>query len=187
MEHAYIILFLVGVIYTVITFLLGGFFDIIHIGGDLTAHIDGGIGSGHGGSDGGSISPLKPITIVSFVTVFGGIGIIGTSHGINPIITFIVAFLIGLVISFSIFRFVIVPLSKAQNTSAVYQDKLIGMQAVVISKIMENGFGTIGYVVNGTKYNAPAQHVSKKSVEQGEKVLIYLIKDKIFYVEPLDN
>jgi membrane protein implicated in regulation of membrane protease activity len=180
MEHAYIILFLVGVIYTVITFLLGGFFDIVHLGGDITAHIDG----GHGGI---GMSPLKPITIVSFLTVFGGIGIIGTSHGLNPIITFIMAFLVGLVISFSIFRYVIVPLSKAQNTSAVYQDKLIGMQAVVISRIMENGFGTIGYVVNGTKYNAPAQHVSKKAVEQGEKVLIYLIKDKIFYVEPLDN
>jgi membrane protein implicated in regulation of membrane protease activity len=186
MEHAYIILFLVGVIYTVITFLLGGFFDIIHLGGDITAHIDGGLG-GHGANVGGGISPLKPITIVSFLTVFGGIGIIGTNHGINPIITFIVAFVAGFIISFSIFTFIIVPLSKAQNTSAVYQDKLIGMEAVVISRIMENGFGTIGYVVNGSKYNAPAQHVSKKAVEQGEKVLIYLIKDKIFYVEPLDN
>ncbi len=183
MEHVYIILFLVGVIYTVITFLIGGLFDIVHIGGDITAHIDGQIG-GHGGA---GMSPLKPITIVSFITIFGGIGIIGTSHGLNPIITFILAFIVGLVISFSIFRFVIVPLSKAQNTSAVYQDKLIGMEAVVISKIMENGFGTIGYVVNGTKYNAPAQHVSKKAIEQGEKVLIYVIKDKIFYVEPLDN
>ena len=177
MEHVYIILFLVGVIYSVITFLLGGFFDIVHLGGDITAHIDGG----------GGISPLKPITIVSFLTVFGGIGIMGTNYGINPIITIILASIVGVFISFSIFRFVIVPLSKAQNTSSVYEDKLIGMEAVVISKIMENGFGTIGYVVNGTKYNAPAQHVSKKAVEQGEKVLIYVIKDKIFYVEPLDN
>lgn len=186
MEHAYIILFLVGVIYTVITFLIGGIFDIAHIGGDITAHIGGHIDGNSGGGQ-GIISPLKPITIMSFITVFGGIGIIGTHYKLNAVIIFIVAFALAALISFSLYRFIIVPLTKAQNTSAVSQEELIGMRAIVISPIIDNGFGTISYIVNGSKYNAPAQHVSKKSVKQGEEVMIYAITNNIFYVEPLND
>jgi membrane protein implicated in regulation of membrane protease activity len=174
MEHAYFIMFCVGVMYTVITFFLGGVLHIAHIGG-------------HGDGSGGIISPLKPIAIVSFITVFGGTGIIGTHYKLNMVIIFILAFILAISISFSLYRFIIIPLTKAQNTSAVYQEEIIGMEATVISTIIENGFGTISYVVNGSKYNAPAQHVSKKSVKQGEKVMIYDIKNNIFYVEPLDD
>lgn len=173
MEHAYFILFWVGVIYTVVTFFLGGLFDVIHLGF-------------HGNAD-GFISPLKPITIVSFITVFGGIGIVGSEHRYNGIIVFIIAVILGALTSFLLYKFLILPLSKAQNTSAVFQEEIVGMTATVISPIASNGFGTIAYIVNGSKYNAPAQHVSKKAVKQGEKVIIYAIKNNVFYVEPLNS
>jgi membrane protein implicated in regulation of membrane protease activity len=182
MEKAYTILFWVGVIYTLVTFIIGDLFGAIHI----DSHIDMNVDS-HGGLNGFSLFPLKPITIVSFITVFGGIGILGTTYKLNPISTFIVAAVLGIVISFLLYRFVLIPLYKAQNTSAVSQDRLIGMEAKVISPIFENGFGTISYIVNGSKYNAPAQHISKKSVSQGEDVMIYEIKDNVFYVQPLND
>jgi membrane protein implicated in regulation of membrane protease activity len=80
-----------------------------------------------------------------------------------------------------------VPLYKAQNTSDVSQKKLIGMRAKVISAIIEDGYGMISYVVNGKRYNAPAQHISKQAIAQGEEVSIYEIKDNLFYVQPLDE
>lgn len=184
MERVYTIIFFVGVIYTVVTFLMGGLFGIIDIG--LDAHIDGNI-DGSNSSGGFPIFPLKPITIVSFITVFGGVGIIGTHYEYNWIIVFAVAAILGLMISAALYSFIVIPLYKAQNTSAVSQEELIGMTAVVISPILENGFGTIAYIVNGSKYNAPAQHVAKKAVKQGEEVLIYEIKNNVFYIEPLNN
>lgn len=184
MERVYTIIFCVGVIYTVVTFLIGGLFGIIDIGIDVNidGHLDGG-----NSSIGFPIFPLKPITIVSFITVFGGVGIIGTRYKFNWILVFAVAVILGLIISAALYSFIVVPLYKAQNTSSVSQDELIGMTAVVISPIFENGFGTIAYVVNGRKYNAPAQHVAKKAVKQGEEVLIYEIKNNVFYIEPLNN
>lgn len=180
MERVYTIIFFVGVIYTVVTFLFGGLLGIIDAG--LDAHIDTSL-------DGSSpfILPLKPITIVSFITIFGGVGIIGTHYKFNWIVILIIAIILGLIVSSLLYRFIVIPLYRAQNTSAVYKEKLIGMTAMVISPILKNGFGTIAYVVNGSKYNAPAQHVGKEEIKQGQEVLIYEIKNNVFYVEPLNS
>lgn len=177
MEKAYTILFWVGVIYTLVTFVVGDLLGAIHLDSHFDIHADS-----HGGF---SLFPLKPITIVSFITVFGGIGILGTRYKFNAVIIFIAAAVLGIIVSFLLYRFVLIPLYKAQNTSAVSQNKLIGMKAKVISPVLENGFGTISYTVNGSKYNAPAQHVSKRSIAQGQDVMIYSIKGNVFYVEPL--
>lgn len=198
MEQVYSIVFWVGVIYTVITFLMGGLLGLFHIDGHVDTHVDTHIDThidGHVDTHVGGTSvsptftvfPLKPITIVSFLTVFGGIGMIGTSNKINAVLIFIMALISGLVVAFILYKFIVVPLYRAQNTSAFSRKKLIGMQAKVISPILENGFGTIAYVVNGRKYNAPAQHVGKTAVAQGEDVIIYEIKDNLFYVQPLNE
>lgn len=190
MLFMYSVIFFVGVIYTVVTFLLGGLFGIAHIGGHIDTHVDTNIDmnvGGHGDSSLINIFPIKPITIVSLITVFGGIGMIGTYYGINPILLFVGALIFGFIVSFLLYKFVVLPLYKAQNTSAVSERSLIGMKAKVISPIIEDGFGTIAYAVNGSKYNAPAQHISKKSVTLGEEVIIYEIKNNVFYIEPLND
>lgn len=186
MEYGYTIIFLVGVIYTVVTFFLGGLLGLAHFDTHIDTHFDIHFDP-HSVTPTFTISPLKPITIVSFITVFGGVGIMGTRLGISGIIVFILAVVTGLITSFVLYRFIVVPLYKAQNTSAVSRVKLIGIKATVISPIFENGFGTIAYVVNGSKYNGPAQHVSKRAVEQGEEVIVYDIKNNIFYVQPLNE
>jgi hypothetical protein len=196
MGYVYTVIFLVGVIYTVVTFLMGGLLGLAHIDGHFDTHVDAGF-HGHldthidthidtGASPTFAVFPIKPITVVTFLTVFGGIGIIGTKEGINPILLPVMGALAGLFVSFILYRFIVIPLYKAQNTSAVTQDKLIGIKAMVISPIFEDGFGTIAYEVNGRKCNAPAQHVGKKAVAQGEEVIIYEIKNNVFYVEPLN-
>lgn len=192
MAQVYSIIFWVGVIYTVVTFLLGGIMGLFDLDIDIGMHADTHFDIPHLDIDVNgvgpifSVFPLKPITIVSFLTVFGGIGVIGSEHGISPVILFIIAFVSALIVSFILYKFVVVPLYKAQNTSAVSRKSLVGTRAIVITPIYENGFGTISYVVNGSKYNAPAQHVGKKAIKQGEEVIIYEIKDNVFYVQPLD-
>lgn len=202
MERVYLIIFLVGVLYTAVSFILGGVSGALHFGGHIISHFDahfdahmgGHIDSHIDGHAGGHdilprflTFPLKPITIFSFLTVFGGIGLIGTQKNFYPIAVFAIAFAAGIIVSTLIYKCIVVPLYKAQNTSAVSQNTLIGMKASVVSPILENGFGTICYVVNGIRHNAPAQHVNKKAVSQGQEVIIYLIKENVFYVEPLND
>lgn len=190
MEQVYTIVFWVGVIYTVVTFLMGGLLGLVHLDGHVDTHVGSHFDThidGHGVSPTFTVFPLKPITIVSFLTVFGGIGMMGTFKGLNAVLLFVIALASGLIAAFILYKFIVVPLYKAQNTSAFSRKKLIGMKAKVISPILEEGFGVIAYAVNGRKYNAPAQHIGKKAVAQGEEVIIYEIKDNTFYVQPLNE
>lgn len=196
MAQVYSIIFWVGVIYTVVTFVLGGLLGLFHMDGHVDTHVDTNFHAqldphidthfDVGPSPTFSVFPLKPITIVSFLTVFGGIGLMGTNYGMNSVMLFIIAVISALIVSFILYKFIVVPLYKAQNTSAVSKKSLVGAKAIVITPIYENGFGTIAYVVSGRKFNAPAQHVGKKAIKQGEEVIIYEIKENVFYVEPLN-
>ncbi|SHI61167.1 hypothetical protein SAMN02745163_00482 [Clostridium cavendishii DSM 21758] len=186
----YEIVFWVGVIYTVITFLLGGVSGILHfdahVDSHMDTHIDTHVDSFHGTST-FAVFPIKPITVVSFLTVFGGTGIVLTKNGFLAIVVFIIATFLGLLVSTLLYKLVVVPLYKAQNTSAVYQKELIGIKATVITPILKNSFGTIAYVVNGSKNNSPAKSVKNTAINQGEEVLIFKIEDNVFYVEPLNE
>lgn len=187
---AYWVIFWVGVIYTVVTFLLGGISGFIHVDTHfdthLDCHLDTNVG-GYGISPTFGVSPLKPITIVAFITVFGGVGIMGSKQGLNPIITFFIAFISGLFIAFLLYKLLLIPLYKAQNTSAIYQKQLVGVRGMVVTPIRKDGFGTISYIVNGSNYNAPAQHVTKEAIPQGAEILIFKIEENVFYVEPLND
>lgn len=194
MEKVYTIIFLVGVIYTVVTFLMGSLFNFADLDGEIDTHVDCDIGGhldthvdGLNASDALTVSPLKPIVIISFITVFGGIGMIGTRFGLNPILTFILAAIGGRIVSFTLYKFVVVPLYKAQNTSAVSQRSLIGAKALVISPILKDGFGVISYSISGSRQNAPAKHINNEAVEQGKEVTINEIKNNVFYVQALND
>jgi len=175
-ENIYKILFTVGLAYTAITTILGAAFDVFDIGGDID--LDG---------DLPLLNIFKPINIVSFITVFGGVGLIGIKNELNQAINFCIALGSGLIVSFLINRFIVIPLQKAENTSAPTNEDLIGLKATVITTIFENGFGTISYSFKGNKYTSPAKHLEGKEVKKGEKVRIWEIRDKVFYVLTLNE
>lgn len=198
MERIYLTLFLIGVIYTVVTVLLGGILDVVHMGTHFDTHVDTHIDTHvdthmdgnldcSGATHTLTVSPLKPIVIVSFITVFGGVGTLGSHYKLSPIPLFAISLIAAYLTAFVLYRFVLIPLYRAQNTSAISQEELIGMNATIISPILEEGFGTISYIVNGSIYNAPAKSVNKEPVPQGEEVKIVEIKDNVFYVQPLEH
>lgn len=168
--------FLVGTVYTVISFLLGQLFDFIDIDGDIDFD---------GDASGVNISPLKPIVIVAFVTVFGGIGTIMMKIGLAAIIALVISLLSGLLIAFIIYRYIVVPLYKAQNTSSASQQELIGLKAKMKLGAKDDKFGRITYAINGNSYSSPAKSIDGKEIHTNEDVVIIDIKKNIFFVDKL--
>lgn len=165
--------FYTGVLFTVVSFVLGQLFDFLNI--DIDLDMDGDL-------FGVSVAPMKPTILVSFITTFGGVGIILLSKNFNPIVSLSIALAFGAVISASLQKFIITPLYKAQNTSAVSQQDLIGHIARTKINIIGNSFGSITYVVNGNTYSSPAKSMDSTDISKGEDVKIVQIENNIFYV-----
>ncbi|EPR09250.1 NfeD family protein [Ruminiclostridium papyrosolvens] len=131
---------------------------------------------------------FNPLVAVSFLTVFGGIGITSTKFlSWNWVVVLIMALGSGIIISTILYNLVAKPLYRSENSSDVSREKLLGVQAEVTTDIMENGFGTIKYTINSIKYTAPARHVENKPVKQGEKVFICKIENNTFYISELSK
>jgi len=131
-----------------------------------------------------TVFPLKPIVVVSFITVFGGMGIIGDLKNWPLAVNIIVSVLSSTLTAFLLYKFVVVPLYRTRYLSnSVSQQDLVGVDAVVATPILENGFGTISYTVNGNLYTSPAKHVNGSYVAQMTNVEICEIKDHVFYVK----
>lgn len=139
---------------------------------------------GHGDTDVTSLSPLKPSVIASFIIVFGGTGLIFMRVFI-PITAIPLAGLTATAVAFVFYRFIMVPLSKAQNTTAIEQKSLIGKSASVSEKIPQGGYGKIKYVVNESTYTAPAKSDSGDEIARNASVEIISIEKNTFFVRPV--
>ncbi|WP_432409364.1 NfeD family protein [Wukongibacter sp. M2B1] len=165
----YKITFITGVLYAATTLVLGHLFDSVDFDGDIDIGVM-------------TVLPIKPITIVTFITVFGGVGIISTLRNFSVVFGFIISFVIAYVTSLLIYRLIVIPLYRAQNTSAASQKDLIGVTAKVTSTIMENAFGQITYKNKGNTYSSPAKSIKEEAILTGTEVVIISIEDNVFYV-----
>ena len=167
MYSVFMITFGVGVGYAILTIVLGNLLDLGDIGEFET----------------GTLSPFKPAPIAAFLTVFGGVGMIFYSR-YTIVIAIVVAVVLGLVAAYFLTRFVLMPLHRAQNTSTVAQQSLIGQVATVTEKIFENSFGKITYHINGSNISSPAKSESGEEISTGTYVEIVYIEKNTFYVKP---
>ncbi len=126
---------------------------------------------------------INPLVAVSFLTVFGGFGIMGAKlFSWGSAIVFAAALISAIFVSAILYNFVVKPVYKSENTSNVSREQLIGIQAEVTTDILEKGFGTIQYTVNSLKCTGPARHVDDRAVRQGQRVIICRIEDNTFFV-----
>jgi membrane protein implicated in regulation of membrane protease activity len=196
-------MFAAGIVYTVISLVLTGVLGISHlsshVGSDFGGSDVGGHHQGHHVDTANSVDShglsqfswllilINPIVLVSFLTIFGGIGIIGTVHmRWASIFVFLLALASGVLVAFLLYKFIAVPLYKAENTSNVHKEQLIGSAAEVDTGILKDGFGKIKYCVNSIRYTAPAKHIEGKALIQGQKVVICRIEENIFYVSEVE-
>jgi membrane protein implicated in regulation of membrane protease activity len=131
--------------------------------------------------EGTNFLPVSPAVIAASLVAAGGTGLL-LQNRLEGIFVLPVAIAAGLVIGYALNIFVIRPLHRAQNTSTVDQQSLIGMAARVTSLIPQGGYGQITYSVNGSRVSSPARAVDGNSLIAGTQVEISYIEERTFYV-----
>lgn len=161
----------------------------------IFGHITGGHGGdiGSGGhaeagadtSDGVGVSAFSPTVIASFITTFGGFGVIlnqfewGKKAYISAPLSVVGAFCVAYIV-LSLLRKLF---KETQSSSESKVGELVGKEAIVITPIPENGVGEITYVHGGSRYNAPAREETGAPVPNGSLVRISKIVGSQFYVK----
>ena len=181
----YIICLGVGLVFT----LLSAFFGHV-FGGGHEGHVAGSGGHVEAGADSSDmpgVSVLSPTIIASFITAFGGLGIIFSQFPAtkSPIISAPLAVLGGMVIAGSVLALLRRLFSHTQSSSESKVATLAGMTATIISPIPVNGVGEIAYVQAGKRYTAPARlEKGDTALGNGKLVRITRVVGSQFYVAP---
>jgi membrane protein implicated in regulation of membrane protease activity len=182
----------VGAGFVIISFMLGevlGFFGDggVDIDADMDLDVDGGTQiNPSGGSP--TVSPFKPVIIALFLTMFGGMGLIlGIVEFFPWFIVISFSALAGMALAYLVFRFVLVPLHRRQNTSAKSIQSFVGSKAKVVVTIPQGKYGEITYTANGNTFSAPAKSESGDPIPRDSVVEILYIDKGTFFVKQLVN
>ncbi len=178
----YGICLVVGLTFTLISVMAGHFFGghDTHVAGS-GGHVEAGADS----SDAPGISIFSPTIIASFITAFGGFGLIFTQFPktSNAPISAPLSLVGGLAVAGAVLVFLRSVFRHTQSSSESHVAQLVGAEANVITPIPENGVGEIAYVVGGTRYSAPARGENNAAVANGKTVKITRIVGTQFYVQ----
>lgn len=191
--NVYWICMLLGFIWLVIQLLLADFGsdfgDIDLDPGALDIDIDGahvdsaevlGAGEIH-------LSPVSPMVISGFITIFGATGII-TQHvasEIPTIFTALIAIGIGFLGAAILWITLSAIIKTVSGSSEAKVADLIGHEAEVITPIRVGSVGEIAYIYNGSRYNAPARCIDNSDVERNHLVKIVRIVGTTYFVTAL--
>ena len=178
--------FAFGLLFTVMTFLLGGLGGGHSHGGahGFLGSLTGAHAQAHGQSA-NSVSPFSLSTVSAFLTWFGGAGYLLTRY--SPLAALgitLAALLFGLVGAALFFTAVaryIVPRLTVLNPADF---RMEGAVARVTSTIQPTGIGEIVYTLGGTRHADGARSESRELIERGTQVVILRMEKGIAYVQP---
>ncbi len=177
----YLFCLVVGLVFTLVSVTVGHFF------GGHGDHVGGSGGHAEAGADGSDmpgISIFSPTIIASFITAFGGFGLIFSEF--EPTNKVIISAPLSLSARWRWREFCIVFLRSVfrhtQSSSESHVARLAGTEASVVSPIPENGVGEIAYVVSDTRYTAPARTENGAAIANGKLVKITRVVGTQFYV-----
>lgn len=180
--------FAFGLLFTVATFLLGGFGGTGSHGGahGLLGGLTGSHGSAHAHAySANQVSPFSFSTLSAFLTWFGGAGYLLTRYSplaaLAVTLAAIVAGALGAALFFTAIARFIVPRLTVLNPEDY---RVEGAVARVTTSIQPGRIGEIMYTLGGTRHADGARSESAGSIERGTQVVILRIEKGIAYVEP---
>lgn len=181
----YLFCLVVGLVFTLLSALFG------HFLGGHEGHVAGSGGHAEAGADSSDmpgISIFSPTIIASFITAFGGFGIIFTEipATAKAFVSAPLSIFAAMLVAGAMYKLLSALFRHTQGSSESHVAALVGTEASVITPIPENGVGEIAYVVRGTRYTAPARVDDGTAIAAGKSVKIKRVVGTQFYVEPAD-
>lgn len=179
----YLTCFGVGLVFTILSALVGHLFG----GHDVHVGTGGHAESGFESDGVPGISIFSPTTIASFITALGGFGMIFSSIELTkPVyVSAPLAVLGGILIAAGVIWMFNSIFRRTESSSESHVAKLVGITATIITPIPANGVGEIAYVQSGTRYSAPARDEHGTRIANGQTVKIVRIVGSQFYVQPV--
>jgi membrane protein implicated in regulation of membrane protease activity len=119
------------------------------------------------------VSPMSPITISTFITAFGAVGIITRQlFDVSGPFSLVCSTAGGLLLAGAMFLFYSRFLIGSQGSSEVRVSRLVGLTAEVVAPISEGGVGEIALVAQGSRVTYPARSSQGIAIKRGTLVLI---------------
>ena len=179
--------FAFGLLFTIFTFLLGGFGTHAHgVAHGLLSGLTESHGSAHAhGQNGNHLSPFSLSTLSAFLTWFGGAGYLLTRY--SPLTALAIALMalvfgvVGGALFFTAIARFIVPRLTVLNPEDF---RVQGAVARVTSTIQPDRIGEIVYTLGGSRHADGARSESGEMIERGTQVVILRIEKGIAYVQP---
>jgi membrane-bound ClpP family serine protease len=166
----YFLCFGAGLFYAIVVGLSGHLF-----GGDVDHHMDVGTDL--------PVSPLSPTVISTFLTGFGGGGMLANSYfHLAPAPGVLVALLVGALLSGGTFTAISFLFRSTQGGSEFALSDMVGSVVQVVTPIPENGTGEIALIAKGTRVNSPARSVDGSAIARNTPVKIERALGNVFYV-----
>jgi hypothetical protein len=206
LNSVYLGCFIFGLVFTIISFLLGGLGHLgnIHLGGDAghvdlghAGHIHAGPGhvhdAGHADSshshDSDSGLPFFNLTaLIVFLTWFGGVGFILTALQLDPLVALPLALVGGLAAYFGILLFLSKVLFASQTPIMSETDyKLNGVVGRVSSVIQPGGVGEVIFNQAGGRRFIAARSADGKRIDRDTQVVFLGAENGIALVSDLDE
>ena len=177
----YLVLLVLGLIYTIFLLLtghIGGETDIDLGGSDI--HMEGGptVDGQHG------ISPISPLTLATFVSAFGAIGLVSTGlFEASERASLLWAALGGFAFSVMMYFAFTYLFIKPQGSSEVRVAELAGHTAQVITPIPIDGLGEVALVSQGGRVTYSARSLQGIAIDRGRTVRVVRVSSGIADVD----
>lgn len=177
----YAVCFGVGLLFALLSLAFGHLGHVhVELGHEAGAH--GHAEAGSGVHDMPGFAPVGPTTIATFVTAFGGLGMILTRSDALHRLSGVIAAAGALAIAASVGWGFSLVFRWAQASSEGRIAEVGGLSATVITPIAPGGVGEIVYVQAGTRYSAPARTEDGTAFANGAVVKITRVVGTQFYV-----
>lgn len=174
MLEFYWILFITGIILTIVIVLFGeildgwldGMFEFLSLEGPEFIH---------------------PVTIVGGITAFGGSGILFSRFGFGTIPTISLALLIAVALSTFVYFVYVKPMRASENSLAFSREDLVGQLGEVTVSIPAQGFGEVMIRMGTSHVTEIAASYEQCDIPLGTRVVVVENKDGVTYVSAFEQ
>ncbi len=132
------------------------------------------------------MSPLSPTIIATFLTGFGGGGMLANSYfQISVGKGVLVAILCGMLLSGGTYIVLFFLFRETQAGAEFSLNDMVGRTVQVITTIPEGGTGEIAVEAKGSRINGPARSVDGRAIPRNTAVTVMRVVGNLYYVQEI--